>query len=223
MLNPAETKIKAFFEQFPVVEAETGEVIRRAGQPSEFFFFVETGAIKMQVTSGRGQELVGHVFFPGSCFSLLDLIQPEPSANRYDFIALLPTRVFKAPKPEVMQFLASDTEVLLEFQRRLLLGLQGLLTRLEQHSFVPAYQQVAGLLLYFAKHFGEASPKDTNAITISLRLTHQEIANWLGLTRENVSVQMKQLEREGYISVEHSHLTILVLEKLKTLADLNGE
>ena len=93
----------------------------------------------------------------------------------------------------------------MDLQLRLLQGLQGLLLRTEQGTFLGAKDQVLSLLYYFAKHFS----KEKNEKVLSVKITHQEIADWLGLSRENVSIQMKQLGREGSIQIKDHFIHLL--------------
>jgi CRP-like cAMP-binding protein len=214
MTGSVNDKINTFFQQFPVQNFGKNELILRAGSAAQFFFFIETGAVKMTTTSKDGQNLVLTIFYPGSCFSLLTLI--NQNTNTYDCVALIETATRKVPQSEVIAFLQENPDVIYEFQLRLLKGLQGLLHRIEQTAFVSAYHRVAGLLLYFARHFSEHIDS-SNQKRIEIRITHQEIAEWLGLSRENVSIQMKQLERDGLVRKNEMLVEITDLKKLEQL------
>lgn len=216
MMNQVDEKIHTFFQQFPGQQYNKGKTILSTGSFEDYFFFIETGAVKMMTTSGKGQNLVLHIFNTRSCFPLLALV--NQGVNAYDFITLTSTIVHKVPQEKVLAFLHENVDVLFEFQLCLLKGIQGLIHRIEQSTFVLAYNQVAGLLLYFARHFSDNSFSNTKK-AIKLRITHQEIAAWLGLTRENVSIQMKQLERDGFISKKDKRIEIIDVKKLKHLAD----
>ncbi|KKS31218.1 MAG: Transcriptional regulator, Crp/Fnr family [Candidatus Amesbacteria bacterium GW2011_GWA2_42_12] len=216
MTNKVDEKIHTFFQQFPGQQYNKGKLILSAGLQEDHFFFIETGAVKMTTTSGKGQNLVLHIFNPRSCFPLLTLV--NQNINTYDFVTLTPTIIHKVPQEKVLAFLQENVDVLFEFQLCMLKGIQGLVHRIEQSAFVPAYNQVAGLLLYFVGHFSDHSSPDTKK-AIKLRVTHQEIAAWLGLTRENVSIQMKQLERDGFISKKDKRIEIIDVKKLKNLAN----
>lgn len=185
-----------------------------AGSTDPALFFITEGAVKMTTTSSHGRSLVLHVFHPGSCFPLLTLV--NEGVNAYDLIALTPVVLHKVHRDQFLGFLKKHPDLLLDFQVRLLRGLQGLLKRIERSAFVPAYNQVAGLLLYFARHFSEMEAKSP---VIEIRITHQDIAEWLGLSRENVSLQVKKLERNGLIRKKNALIEILNMSELTHLAD----
>ncbi len=215
MTIPIESELQTFVKKYPLESFAKNQVLIQAGTTLDHFFYLESGCIKMWFTSSSGQNLVLHLFSPGSCFSLFSLI--NRSVNRYDFVAILPSTVRKIPYDDFLNFEKQNPAVLFEIQLNILRGMQGLLLRTEQSVFLTANQQVAGLLLYFGRHF--AVPKSaTEAKKISLRVTHQDIAEWLGLSRENVSIQMKQLERSGLIRRSSNLIEILEPDKLKKIS-----
>lgn len=216
MTNQAEEKLLSFLQQFPSQQHGKDETLLRSGSRLEYFYYVKSGAIKMMTTSGRGQNLVLHIFNPGATLPLLAVI--NDNQNAYDFVTVVPTVVHKIPYEHMTAFLQQNVDVLYAFNLRLLHGLQGLLDRVEQSTFVPAYNQVAGLLLYFSRHFADNSTA-SNQKVIELRVTHQEIAEWLGLSRENVSIQMKKLERDGLIRKKEKFVEIVDVAKLQELAN----
>lgn len=209
------TKITQFFTQFPTEIFSKNEYIIRTGQKNDYFFYIEKGCAKLSTTSGSGQTLVLSILYKGSCFSFLSLINQD--INRYDFSTILPTTVRKVPKQDLLNFLSENPDVLAEFNIKYLKAIQGLLNRIEQSAMVSAYSQVAGLLLYFADHFSEKN-SSTNQRLLEIKITHQEISEWLGLSRENVSIQMKQLERDGYIRKTEKFIEITDVTKMKKLA-----
>jgi CRP/FNR family cyclic AMP-dependent transcriptional regulator len=187
--------LRDFAQQYPLVPFKAKEFLIRSGEKVPYFFFIKEGCVKMFSTSQNGSNLTLNIFYPNSCLSLMSLVGSAESA--YDFQALTDGEAYHIPAEECITFVKSNAQVSYELLEKLLLGTHGLLFRIQQSSFVTAYYQVAGLLLYFARH---SSQDDTAAARLSLRITHQDIADWLGLSRENVSVQMKKLERDGYIS-----------------------
>ncbi len=216
-MSPSTTeKFESFVSQFPIKKFRRNDAVQLAHSPMDFFYFIKSGAVKMTTVSKQGQNLVLTIFYAGATFSLLSLI--NNGINTYDFIALNETTLYRIPKDEFVTFLQENPDVLYDFQLRLLRGLQGLLTRIEKNTFLPAYSQVAGLLLYFAKHFSESSTPNVDK-RIEIQITHQEISEWLGLSRENVSIQMKQLEREGLLRKEEHFILLTDTKKLEEVAD----
>lgn len=207
--------LSAFAQSFPSAEYDKNQVILAAGVESHYFYYLETGAVKMTRISKEGRNMVLHIFFSGSVFSLITLVNHD--FNQYDFIAQTPKTVIrKIPRRQLQEFLRSNPDALYDLNLRLLHGLTGLLKRIETRTLTSAYNQVAGLLLYFARHF---PTENSSTPLIEIKVTHQELAEWLGLTRENVSLQMKRLENNGLIKLKKHHIQLEKMAELRELAE----
>jgi CRP-like cAMP-binding protein len=217
-MSTPESKIAAFIKKFPTESYSPQTPILTAGTQTAYFYYVLEGAVKMVTTSPKGRNLILHTFFPKTFFSLFSLV--NSGSNQYDFVTQLPTVVAKVPQHELLTFLKSDTDVLFELQLRLVKGLIGLTKRIEQSTLSSAYQQVASLLLYFAEHFSEPVDRlhpTPSSHRLVVRITHQEMSEWLGLSRENVSIQMKLLEKNDLIKMSERYVEILSTDLLKTV------
>ena len=56
-----------------------------------------------------------------------------------------------------------------------------------------------------------------SGVAISLKLSQDEFADMLGRTRQSVNRELKQLERDGVISMTYSHFTIRDKAALKAI------
>ncbi len=207
-----------FVKRFPISTYPKEYLILPAGSHSNFFYFIESGAVKMTRLTAEGDALNVHLFFPQSFFSLLSLIRQ--GVNQYDFITVVPTSLRKIPQTELTTFMLNHPQSLFEMQLRLLKGIEGLIKRLGQTTN-RAYNQVASIIIYYASHFSDTESELCQAKKLQIKITHQEISEWVGLTRENVSLQMKRLEHAGIISHDKTGITILDCPRLKSLAEVS--
>jgi len=218
LMSNVQAKIETLLKKYPSSTYPANHICLTAGKPTKYFYFVESGAVKMTTVSAEGKNLILHIFFPQSFFSLLMLI--TQGINHYDFVTLEKSVLRRIPQDELVPFLQSNNDVLYDLQLRLLKGLEGLLKRVEQSTLTPAYSQVASLLLYFSNHFSSLNTTiESPLTTLTITITHQEIANWLGLSRENVSIHMKALERKGLIKTRDHHIELLNRPSLQKIAD----
>lgn len=211
--TPINSVIQTFYQQFPLVSFQKGEYVQHSGESQSALFFIQSGSIKLVTTSLDGQNLILHLFHEGACFSLLNLINDGKSL--YDGVALTAVTAYKVPCEAFLDLVQHQADVSFEFQLRLLKGIQGLLLRIQTTAFVPTYNQVASILFYFYRHF---KPTEHSSTQLTLQLTHQEISEWLGITRENVSIQMKKLERDGFITRKDHFIEITNVNGLQQLA-----
>ena len=59
---------------------------------------------------------------------------------------------------------------------------------------------------------------DSRGTLVSLKITHQEMANLIGSTRETVSLTLSQFKRKGLIQTEGRRVILSDMEGLRALA-----
>jgi len=86
------------------------------------------------------------------------------------------------------------------------------LLRMEYLVFGNAYAKVASIIIICAERFGRKRGKK---IVIQVPLTHNDIANLVGITRETASLELKKLENKGLIDYERHLLLVKNLKGLR--------
>lgn len=205
-------RFQDFCSSFPEKQFLKGELVIAAHEEPHSLFYIEKGCIKLCALGIEGQDVPFHIFYPGSCVSLFSLMGEKVP---YDFRALTAVSVRVVPKEKLKEVLATDSALSNWMLHRTLKGMMGLLKRLERRLTQDAYQLVAGVLLYFESHKAELMSDG-----VPVKVTHQIIADWLGLSRENVSLQMKKLEVAGYLQRDENGIKVV---QPSALASLVGE
>jgi len=77
--------------------------------------------------------------------------------------------------------------------------------------FKKIYGKLADALLYFAKQIYESN-------SFHMHLTRNEISYLIGSSRESVTKQLKQFEKDGIISVKGKEISILKMEDLENIS-----
>ena len=190
----AQHLLTKFVENFPLQSFEAKSSLILAGKTPEVFYYLVSGCVKLSQTSVNGRVSNLHLFYPNSCISLLTLLPEKDQV--FDYVTVTPVQVHKIPRTLLLTFLENQPEVSLFFLQKSMAGMKGLLERVSSAQSLDAYQQVANLVFYYAKH---GSTKKDGHPDLSLMPSHQEIADWLGMSREHVSIQMKKLENAGIL------------------------
>jgi len=202
-MNEITKKIHVFFDTFPLVSYKKDEIILRPDDLTLYVYYVVFGFVRMYCLLPDGKELTLNIFKPGSYFPMFLIL--GDSMNTYYYQTITPVKIERAPKAEVLAFLRRESDVLFEFTTRISVGLNGLLSNIQYLLFGSASSRVASVLLILARRFGEVKSATT---TITLPLTHQDIANLIGLTRETTSLEMEKLVAKKIISYDHKQVTI---------------
>jgi CRP-like cAMP-binding protein len=207
-MNP-EDLLRVFFDEYPEGKFRKGSKILAAGEDPEGMYYLVDGYVRQFAISPTNEILYLHVYKPGSCFPMMWLI--NETSNRYHYEAMTNVIMKRAPTEKVKQFILRSDDMLGFFTSRLLLGMDGLLARMESLVLDDAYTKTVLLFWYFAKSFGI---KDGQKMTIEVPLSHREIAAWIGTARETASLQAEILKKKGIISYSGKHYVISNVVKL---------
>lgn len=204
------TLVKQFFSQYKAREYQKGEIILRAKETPTSIYYLETGYVREFILSEQGLELTLHFFKPKSFFPLTWALLGHE--NLYDFDAATPVIIRQAPKDEVVVFLKNNVEVLFDLNKRVLAGIEGLLSRIQYLAFGNARLKVVSTLLFLTKHFSEVR---NDVMVITTPFTHREIAAFAGVTRETVSREIEKLKEQQLIRYNAKTIALLDIMALR--------
>lgn len=202
-----------FIKQYNLRRFSRGEIILYQDEVPQAVYFVKKGIVKTYNLTLSGEEkpinfnLKGENFPIGWAFAKLDRAQ-------YYYEAFTDCEVFLVPAEDYKRFLQSNPDSLYELFDQLVgrhIDYQMRINALEQSK---AADKVLHTLHFLIHRFG--ARVDPGLIRIVLPLTQQDMANFMGLTRETTGIELKKLEHTGV--VDHSHRSYVVhTEKLKQL------
>lgn len=194
-----------------------GTIILKPNDNINNFYHIESGIVRLYTITKDGRELTFNLYKPDTYFPMIPLITNTP--NKYFFESFTNSKLTQIPKNEFLNLLKKSPEMLFDLTRRLLSGIDGLLSVIENLISGKALNKIAAVLMILSKRFGKPNGK---SILIDLRLTHQQIAAITGLTRETTSLQMEYLQNSGLISYQKQIITIKNFSGLQNLTeDLN--
>ena len=181
-----------------------GTTIFGRGDPGDALYIVKEGLVKLASHSGRGTETILHLLPPGAIFGEILL-----SEERRAFTAITETDtvVSVLPKQVLTQLLSTIPAFSMNFIRLLSQRLAKVEREYAGFGHTWSYHRLAKVLLKLGAEHGVKMPKGT---ALPLRLTHEELANLIGTTRETVSKQMGRFRRMGLIHREGKALLLNV-------------
>jgi CRP/FNR family transcriptional regulator, cyclic AMP receptor protein len=200
-------------ETVQIAEIRRRQVIYLPGDPGKTVYFVNGGRVKISKVTRDGKELTLAYRGPGELFGEIALIEGGPREEMAEAMenALL------------TEMERGDFERLIQTQPLLGLRLARLLTqrrrdienKIENLVFKDVNSKLAELLIRLANEFGV---DDARGTLVALKITHQEMANLIGSTRETVSLTLSQFKRKGLIKTDGRKVIIADREGLKALA-----
>jgi CRP/FNR family transcriptional regulator len=188
-----------------------GASLYRNGNTFNALYAVHSGAFKSVGVSRQGDEKITGFHLPGE---ILGLDAISAGRHGYDAVALEDSEVCVIPFAQ-LEALAASTPVL---QRQLFRALssdisrdQGLMLLLGSMS---ADQRLAAFLLSLSRRYRRLG---FAADRFVLRMTRDEIGNYLGVTLETVSRLMSRFQRAGLISVQQRDIELNDIDGLMEL------
>lgn len=207
-------KLEQFFLQFKRVNYKKNSLVIRADDIPSGIYYIHKGYVKVYALSEKGQELTLIILKPHDFFPVVWAINDSPNTQFCE--AITAVELSRAPKEEFIKFINDNPDVLREVLSKVLTRFEGLLERMEYLVFGNAHQKVASILIICAERFGI---KKESKIVIRVPLTHKDIANLIGLTRETISVELEKLEKLNVCIKEGRFFTVKNLDKLKNEAN----
>lgn len=197
-----------------------GQVIQTTDGGIKRFNLVKSGYIKRYLIAADGNLGIQVIYGPGDVFPLTLVFKSlfsydiNDGPETYYYEAMSRVEMYSLDLPALLGVIKDDPMayrgLFRESGRRLESTLQGL----ENLRMKTSYNRVAHQLVYLARQFGE---KTNDGVRIGVPLTHQDIGDVLGVTRETVSNNMSQLKKEGLV-IPGRHIVIPSVKKLETRA-----
>jgi len=210
MADSTLAQLDKFFSQSKLLSYKKGEYIIRAEDSPQGVYYIRKGYVRMYTVLENGREITLNLFKPGSYFSMIWAIAEK--TNQYYFQAMTLVIIRRSSKQQVTGLLRSNPAILYELTKRLLMGLDTLITQIEYMLSGSAYRRISAALLLLAKRFGETA--GNGSVNIKIPLTHHDVANLVGITRETTSIFLKKLVQEKLISYRHRSITIINMKGL---------
>jgi CRP-like cAMP-binding protein len=160
----------------------------------EGLYFIKEGKLRLYKINSEGKQFTMGILGEGNVFGEIDSFS---LGTRDIFIETIEeTLLCSLGKEQFEQFLVDRPQLALKFLKVLSERLKDRDEMLEQLALGDIRDRVLHLLIKLAEQF---SVKEGKYHKIDLPLTHQELANMIGSTRESVTVVLNKLTKEDVI------------------------
>jgi len=189
------------------------QVIYLPGDRAQGVHFLASGRIKISKVTRDGKELTLAYRSEGDFFGEPCLLEGGPREEMAE--AMDASVTVEIARERLDELLRSDGGAAYKFSRALIARRKDLETRVEQLIFKDVGAKLAELLLNLGHEHGISDQRGT---VVGLKITHQEMANLIGSTRETVSLTLSQFKRKGLIQTEGRKVILSDPEGLRALA-----
>ncbi|RYZ01007.1 MAG: Crp/Fnr family transcriptional regulator, partial [Comamonadaceae bacterium] len=195
-------------EHIRVGEAMPGDYVCRLGRPVTYWFGVVEGLLKMSSDTAQGQTVTFTGLPPGGWFGEGTVLKRE--SYRYNVQALRSSVVAGLPA-DTFHWLLDHS---IGFNRFVMNQLN---ERLGQFIAAREIDRMGNPDVRVARNLAALfNPVLFPGVGEMLRITQQELAYLVGLSRQRVNEALSSLQEQGIIRVEYGGVRILDLQALRT-------
>jgi CRP/FNR family transcriptional regulator, cyclic AMP receptor protein len=206
MNSTSSTYIKAIEKLFDGSRSKfysKNQLIHYQGDPLNQIYLVKKGYVKAYTILDSGDTRTILILAKGDVFPLAfsTTMNWEEYKIRYFYQSLTDTELQVMPSQSLRDYIESDLKYMNIYLSYLAASNEAIMNQLEVMKNKKAIDKVAMLLPYLISKCGRRVRPGT--YELQLKLSHQEIADLSGVTRETTTTLIKQLEKDKIIDQKH--------------------
>jgi len=180
-----------------------GEVVFHKDDPGDGLYGVLAGSILIVVASLEGKELILNMHGPGEFFGEIALLDGDGRSAAA--VAREASQLFFLGRTEFLAFLRQRPEAMIRIIALLCARLRRATNLVEDSTFLNVSSRLAKQLIALIDGNG---PRDATNSAATLRISQNELAGMLGVSREFVSKQLAIWREAGIVELGRRRLTV---------------
>ena len=185
-----DVEMDEIINKMSVKQFKKNEIILYEEDSNEFMYIILLGKVKVIRTTEDGKEIILAIHKGGSFFGEMSLIDGKTSpasvtATEDSLISII-------AKNDFFSILSNQTKVTNNLLRILCERLRKSWDTIQLLNFNNASQRTKMLFLMLSNEHGEKTPE---GIVLNIKLTHQDISDMTGLTRETVTRVIDKMQK----------------------------
>jgi CRP-like cAMP-binding protein len=201
-----------------VDHVEMREVRRRhvlyiPGDPGQSVFFLNGGRVKVSKVTRDGRELTLAYRVPGEIFGELCLGEGNPREEMAE--AMENALITEVERPAFEALVERHPRLSWELMRVSNRRRNDVENKVARLIFRDVNSKLADLMLQLGRDYGV---EDARGTLVAIKITHQEMANLIGSTRETVSLTLSQFKKQGLIAMDGRKVIVTDFDGLRALA-----
>jgi len=180
-----------------------GAVLFLEKQPARGIYMLCQGEMKLSVSSSEGKTLILRIARPGDVLGLTAALAGTP--NEATAEAVRPSQVAFIRRDDFVRFLAKHPEAYPMVARQLGAQYQAACKQLRT---VALSSSVEERLAKFILEFSEEGLQTKQGTRITLPLTHEELGQFIGTTRETVTRTLSEFKNKDLVTIQGATLLV---------------
>ena len=185
------------------------DLIYSPTEPGQSIMLLARGRVKIKNLTYDGKETILAFIEEGEVFGELALLEDD---LRQDYAeAATACTVLLLPRQELLELMANRPDIALSVTKLIGLRRRRVENRLSNILFLSSRDRMLRLLAELAENYGQWT---AGRCQIRLKLSHQDLAGLIGVTRETATLTLTQLRAEGLIQIDRRQITVLHPDRL---------
>ena len=179
-------------------------IVFHEGDHGDTLYIIKGGRIKIAKVAIDGREKTLTILQPGDFFGEMAIFDNMPRSATAEAIDN-DVRLFGLNKKDFERLIHEYPSIALRIMKDLTRRIRQINQQVEDLAFKDVHGRVSSTL-----HQLLETEEQISGQTLSrLRMTHQDLANMVGSSRETVTRALNRLQNEGIIAISHQQIQIL--------------
>jgi len=175
----------------------------RPGDPSDALFVLKSGRMKICKLTQDGREIILNLLKSGDVFGEMSFLEEAPRESFSG--ALDDSELLVIKKADLLRLIKIRPAVTYRLARIIGCRRREAERNMENFLYKGVRERLAHLLLRLSDDYGI---KDSRGKMLRIKITHQDLANIIGSSRETVSLTLGDFRREGFIDINERKIII---------------
>lgn len=180
------------------------QVIFLEEEAGTYMYIVLAGIVKVTKSTPGGKESILTIHRQGDFFGEMSLLDGKSSPATVS--AMEDCRIAVISAADFHRYLMTNEKVVHQIIQVLCARLRHVWAQIQTLSYSTAEARIRGGIRQLALKHGVA---DSRGIIIDLKITHQEIAEMVGTSRETVTRTLARLQKVGTVKLEGRRIILL--------------
>lgn len=204
-----------------VVKKRQGDIVYNVGEHPDALYLILEGHVRYDIPAQEGREIFLSVAPASIVFGEQELLGNSTSIARVSCIG--DTQLLVLPHREFLDLFNTEIKLAHAITRQMAFSSRTLSYMMAYHITSPIDTKLAGLLLQLGVLIGKEQKDEEmkqSCLRIELKLSQDEIATMLGVTRQSVNKYLQRWKKEGWIRMEDGYLELIEIDRLLSETNL---
>jgi len=205
----SDDEFKVLEHIFQVKTYRKNQIIFIEEETGNYMYIVLAGKVKVTKSTSGGKETILAIHRQGDFFGEMALLDGKTSPATV--AAMEDCRIATIYNNDFQRLLMTNDKVVRQIIQVLCSRLRHVWAQLRDLSYSTADDPIRGGILQLSRKHGIP---DARGIIIDLKITHQELAELVGTSRETVTRTLARLQRKGILQLDQRRIILLKPKEL---------